>query len=231
MNNTGLMQIILIAILLLCGYFYLYQAVARRTANRAALPLIAVVLLLIYAVISVALILILGQSNSMDFVFMAILILMACIGLFVLLAGLIRHFGEIHRGMLALFVSYVLMMGYITIFSRSEQASTEILLRFDSIEEALRLRSPEPLQHLWLNIVMFVPVGLLFPLIDERLNKWSYVLPLGLMMSTIIETTQLLLRLGQCDVEDLAANTLGACAGLLLYRLYRRIVPGHRQAE
>ena len=231
MNNSGLMQIILIAILLLCGYFYLYQAVAKRTANRAALPLIAVILLLIYAVISVALILIIGQSNSMDFVFLAILILMACIGVFALLTGLIRHFREISKGMLALFVSYILMTGYITIFSRAERSATEILLRFDSIEEAVRLHSAEPLQHLWLNIVMFVPVGLLFPLIDERLNKWSYVFPLGLMLSTVIETTQLLLRLGQCDVEDLAANTLGACAGLLLYRLYRRFQPGRRQAE
>ena len=42
MNSQNIMQIILIAILLLCGYFYLFQAVAKRTANRAALPVIAI---------------------------------------------------------------------------------------------------------------------------------------------------------------------------------------------
>ena len=229
MNNTGLMQIILIAILLLCGYFYLYQAVAKRTANRAALPLISILLLLIYAVISVALILIIGQSNSLDFVFLALLILMACIGGFAMVLGLFRNFRVIHKGMLVLFILYMLMVGYITIFSRSERRTTEVLLRFDSIEEALRLRSAEPLQHLWLNIVMFIPVGLLFPFIDERLNKWSYVLPMALMFTTLIETIQLLLRRGQCDVEDLVANTVGACIGLLLFRLYRRLSPAKEQ--
>ena len=219
------MQIILIGILLLCGYFYLFQAVAKRTANKASLPIIAILLLVVYAVISVSLIFIISQSNSMDFVFLALLILTACIGMFVLLAGLFKHFGEINKGMLTLFVLYLLMMSYVTIFSRSERGFTEILLRFDSIEEAIRLRSVEPLEHLWLNIVMFIPIGVLFPMIDERLNKWLYILSLGLMLTTIIETTQLLLRLGQCDLEDLAANTLGACLGLVAYRLYRRFVP------
>ncbi len=219
------MQIILIAILLLCGYFYLYQSVANRTANRAALPVIAIVLLLIYAAISVSLILILGRTNSMDFVFMALLILMACAGTLALLAALLRNFRTVHKGMLTLFILYLLVIGYVTIFSCSERRSTEILLKFDSIEEALRRHSLEPLEHLWLNIVMFIPVGLLFPLIDHRLSKWRYVLPLGLMLTTIIETTQLLMRLGQCDLEDIAANTLGACIGLLLYKLYRRFQP------
>ena len=225
MNNQNMMQVILIAILLLCGYFYLYQAVAKRTVNRAALPLIAVLLLLIYGLISVALILILGQTNSLDFVFMALLILVACIGVFAVLTALYRHFHEIRKGMLVLFLLYLLIVAYITIFSRPDNHSSQILLQFDSIKEALRLRSLAPLQHLWLNVVLFIPIGLLFSAIDERLAKWRYVLPLGLMLTTLIETTQLLLHLGQCDLEDLAANTAGATVGLLIYRLYRRLAP------
>ncbi len=226
MNTQSSMQLILIAILLLCGYFYLFQAIAKNTANRAALPVIAILLLGIYAVVSVSLILIIGHSNSMDFVFMALLILIACIGIFVLLVSLFKHFSEINKGMLLLFILYLLMLSYVAVFSRSERRSTEILLSFDSIEEAIQRHSLEPLQHLWLNIVMFVPIGLLFPLIDDRLNKWRYVLPLGMMLTTLIETTQLVMRLGQCDLEDLVANTLGACIGLLLYRLYRRFQLG-----
>lgn len=225
MNSQNIMQIILIAILLLCGYFYLFQAVAKRTANRAALPVIAILLLFIYAGISVSLILVIGSTNSMDFVFMALLILISFIGLSALALGLVRNFRALNRTALTLFILYLLVLGYVTIFSRSERRTTEVLLRFDSVEESIRKRSLEPLEHLWLNVVMFVPMGLLFPAIDDRLNKLMYVLPLGLITSTIIETTQLLLRLGQCDLEDLAANTLGACIGLLCFRLYRRFRP------
>ena len=225
MNSQNIMQIILIAILLLCGYFYLFQAVAKRTANRAALPVIAILLLFIYAGISVSLILVIGRTSSMDFVFMALLILISFIGLSALALGLVRNFRALNRTALTLFILYLLMLGYVTIFSRSERRTTEVLLRFDSVEESIRKRSLEPLEHLWLNVVMFVPMGLLFPAIDDRLNKLMYVLPLGLITSTIIETTQLLMRLGQCDLEDLAANTLGACIGLLCFRLYRRFRP------
>ena len=223
MGNNGVMQIVLIAVLLLCGYFYLYQLVAKRAANRAALPLIAMVLFLIYALIAVSLVLILSRVGSVDFIFQALLVLAACVGAFVMLYGLYRNFGRVSKGMALLFFLYLLMVAYITVFSRSERKTTEILLRFDAIQEAIRLKSLAPLQHLWLNIVMFVPIGILFSLIDPpRLARFRCVLPLGLLLTAAIETAQLLLRLGQCDVEDMAANTLGACLGLVLFRLYRR---------
>ena len=119
---------------------------------------------------------------------------------------------------------YLLMVSYVTVFSRRGRVQTDILLKFDSIEEALRRHSLEPLQHLWLNIAMFVPIGILFPAIcPQRLDKLSCVLPLGMLLTTLIETTQLMLRIGQCDLEDMIANTLGACLGLLIFRLYKRL--------
>jgi glycopeptide antibiotics resistance protein len=57
------------------------------------------------------------------------------------------------------------------------------------------------------------------------------VLPLGMLLTTIIETTQLLMRNGQCDLEDLAANTVGALLGLLLYKLIRRAMPSRAYEE
>ena len=82
-----------------------------------------------------------------------------------------------------------------------------------------------------MNVAMFVPIGFLFPLIlPEKLNKLSLVIPLGLMLTTLIETTQMLLRMGQCDLEDLVANTVGAIIGLLLYRMFRGVLPGGKRA-
>ena len=225
-GNIDLMQLVLVAILLLCGYFFLFQAVAKRAASRSAIPVLAVVLLLVYLLIALPLVLIISQMGGMSFTFLALLILAAFIGLVAFLAFLFKNFRQINKGMLLLFLLYLLMTGYFTIFSRRGRVQTEIMLKFDSIEEAVRRRSLQPLQHLWLNVAMFVPLGMLFPAIcPQHLNKLSCVLPLGMLLTTLIETTQLILRIGQCDLEDLVANTAGACLGLLLYRLYRRMAP------
>ncbi|MDO4988892.1 MAG: VanZ family protein [Eubacteriales bacterium] len=225
-GNIDLMQLVLVAILLLCGYFFLFQAVAKRAASRSAIPVLAMVLLLVYLLIALPLVLIISQMGGMSFTFLALLILAAFIGLVAFLAFLFKNFRQINKGMLLLFLLYLLMTGYFTIFSRRGRVQTEIMLKFDSIEEAVRRRSLQPLQHLWLNVAMFVPLGMLFPAIcPQHLNKLSCVLPLGMLLTTLIETTQLILRIGQCDLEDLVANTAGACLGLLLYRLYRRMAP------
>ena len=225
-GNIDLMQLVLVTILLLCGYFFLFQAVAKRAASRSAIPMLAVVLLLVYLLISLPLVLIISQMGGLSFTFLALLILAAFIGLVAFLAFLFKNFRQINKGMLLLFLLYLLMTGYFTIFSRRGRVQTEIMLKFDSIEEAVRRHSLQPLQHLWLNVAMFVPLGMLFPAIcPQHLNKLSCVLPLGMLLTTLIETTQLILRIGQCDLEDLVANTAGACLGLLLYRLYRRMAP------
>ena len=217
------MQLLLIVILLLCGYFYLFQAVAKRAASRSSIPILAVVLLVIYLMISLPLVLIIAQMGGMSFVFLALLVLAACIGLFAAVYSMIKNFHQLNKTMLVLFILYLLMTGYVTIFSRRGRVQTDILLSFDSIEEALNRHSLEPLQHLWLNVVLFMPMGALFAAIDPpRLARFGIVLPLGMLLTTTIETTQLLLRIGQCDLEDLAANTLGSCLGLLAFKLYRR---------
>ncbi|MBR1584272.1 MAG: VanZ family protein [Clostridia bacterium] len=227
MGSQNAMQLILIGILLLCGYFYLFQAVAKRTASRSALPMIAAVLLIVYALIAGPLVLIISRLGSVDFILLALLILTACVGAFLMVYDFGKHFREANKGMAALFLLYVLAVGYITVFSRSERRAAEILLRFDSISEAIRRRSLQPLEHLIMNVVLFLPLGVLFPLIQpRRLGKWRYIIPLGLLTSALIEAVQLILRLGQCDIEDLAANTVGACLGLGAFKLYRRWFKG-----
>lgn len=229
-GSIDTMQLLLVVILLLCGYFYLFQAVARRAANRATIPLLAVILLMVYLLISVPLVMIISQMGGLSFVFLALLILAACIGLFAAVYSMFKNFRQINKTMLVLFILYMLMVSYITVFSRRGKVQTDILLSFDSVQEAINRHSLEPLQHLWLNIVMFVPIGALFPAIDPpRLNRFSVVLPLGMLLTTLIETTQLLMQNGQCDLEDLAANTLGALVGLLIYRIVRRVMPSHEQ--
>ncbi len=229
-GNFDLMQLLLIVIVLLCGYFFLFQAVASHAASRSSIPMLAVVLLMVYLLVSLPLVMILRQMGGLGFAFLALLILASVIGVMFFLRFLFKNFRQLNKGMLSLFLLYLLMTAYITIFSRRGQVQTDILLKFDSIEEAVRLRSLQPLQHLWLNVAMFVPIGMLFPAVCPRyLNRMSCVFPLGMLLSTMIETTQLMLRIGQCDLEDLVANTAGACIGLLLYRLCRSFMPSQER--
>lgn len=219
--NSDLMKYILMGILLVCGYIFLLQYISRNLTTKKSMLMLAVVLLAIYAALTIPLMLILNQMGNSSFVLLALLLLMACFVFFVLVYGLYRNFSELNKTMLVLFILYVAVVSYFTIFNREEGHSRAILLRFDSLRDAIRANSLEPLQHAILNAVMFIPIGILFPLIlPSRLSSVIYVGGLGLMMSTTIEATQLLTRMGQCDVEDIVANTLGAVIGVILYKIF-----------
>ncbi len=79
------------------------------------------------------------------------------------------------------------------------------------------------------NILVFVPLGLMTPLLWERFRRFWKVLLLGAGVSLGIETLQLLLPRGT-DVDDVWLNTLGAALGYGLWRLgcamYRRMKRG-----
>jgi glycopeptide antibiotics resistance protein len=74
-----------------------------------------------------------------------------------------------------------------------------------------------------LNVVMFVPVGLLVPLLWPRAGRVATIAAVSLAASAAIELTQFALwvTLGNyrtVDVNDLIANTAGGVLGLLALR-------------
>lgn len=64
-----------------------------------------------------------------------------------------------------------------------------------------------------LNIALFVPLGVLLPLLWKPFRKWYAALGAGFGVSLLIELTQLFTGRGMCDVDDLFTNTLGAMLG------------------
>ena len=229
MKNNMTMQMIIIGVILLCGYIYLLQLVLKRAANKNSAPVIAVVLLLIYGLVSIVLIYVLNTLGSAEMTMMGFLVLMAVSVLTVLLVGIIRSFKSLNKSWLVLFIIYLLSVAYITIFSRGEDNDTSIrMVPFASLTQA-RTKTTDMLNHMLLNVAMFVPIGILLPMIyPEKLNKWSIALGVGLMCTVTIETTQLIFRMGQCDIDDIIANTTGALVGFLFYRIYFRF---SRKAE
>lgn len=80
----------------------------------------------------------------------------------------------------------------------------------------------DDLSGLWLNILLFVPLGVILPLVLARASA-GRVLLAGFVVSLSIEVVQLMGALtispGRvADVDDLLANTLGTLAGYALFR-------------
>jgi glycopeptide antibiotics resistance protein len=75
-----------------------------------------------------------------------------------------------------------------------------------------------------LNVIMFMPFGVLLPLVWRAVDGYWRMVALAAATSTGIEVIQLILNLTlgsrrTVDVNDVIANTAGALAGLLVLRL------------
>ena len=73
--------------------------------------------------------------------------------------------------------------------------------------------------NIWGNLLGFVPLGLLVPIVFPFFRRWWRMLPAGLLLSLGYETTQLLTGLGIWDVDDLILNGSGVAAGYLLFAI------------
>ena len=73
----------------------------------------------------------------------------------------------------------------------------------------------------FLNILLFVPFGILVPLIWQKKNGFLPVLFSGFTFSLLIEVSQVL-GYRVSDVDDLMTNTLGAVIGFFLYWIWQK---------
>lgn len=70
------------------------------------------------------------------------------------------------------------------------------------------------------NIAIFIPFGLLFPIIQK--DKSPKIMLYGLITSAGIEIIQYVFALGSSDIDDLVFNTSGAIIGYALYKIIRQ---------
>ena len=74
-----------------------------------------------------------------------------------------------------------------------------------------------------LNVLLFIPIGILLSLCFKK-QPWWMVALVGLLFSVIIELLQLVLRKGFCEFDDVFHNTLGCIIGYGICRLVIIIV-------
>ena len=68
-----------------------------------------------------------------------------------------------------------------------------------------------------LNILLFVPLGLLIPQAFECFRRWWRILLVGISLSALIEILQYISRQGCLDTSDILHNTIGICMGFLIW--------------
>jgi len=73
------------------------------------------------------------------------------------------------------------------------------------------------------NSTMFIPVGIIWPVVYKKLNTHGKVLLAGAGFSLIIEIIQLLFYDRVTDIDDLILNTLGFAAGYGIYVLVKTV--------
>ena len=76
------------------------------------------------------------------------------------------------------------------------------------------------LENILGNIAIFIPFGLLLPIVQKDESK--KIILYGLITSALIEIIQYVFALGSSDIDDLMLNTLGTVIGYLLYKIIHK---------
>ena len=117
-----------------------------------------------------------------------------------------------------LFVAYTIFIVWYTLLIREPRGAGRVYIPelFWAIREWIEnpsvVNKAEAVQYL-LNILFFIPYGLLFPWKDN----WKRVLMTALVLSVFIELFQFIFNLGWCEVDDVISNTLGAMIGYWIW--------------
>lgn len=146
---------------------------------------------------------------------------------------MIRGTTKIQKICWVVFIFYLIGITYYTIFAESlgrepsaENEARYNLIFFNEIRRFWIYRKQLGVRAFLLNVagnvLAFMPCGFLLPAISRRC-RWVYgAVPVGLLISFLIECTQLVFRVGSFDVDDLFLNTLGVFLGFMLNRMIQR---------
>lgn len=124
-------------------------------------------------------------------------------------------------------VGYSVMLVIVTFFllPRLGEISYSInLTPFRAFHDAYVYGSTHVLQQYVLNIIMFIPLGLLLPVIfPHRMTRWLPVMITILSVTVTIEATQFFTG-RVVDVDDIITNFMGGIGGFSLYILLERVL-------
>ncbi len=205
------MESFLIILLIVAGYFVSVVAAMTHTDNKRVLSKIALVVLLIYGCVIGILVTVGQYLGEIGLLFYGLALFYSVAFILWKVYWLLRVRPKIQISTLVILISYVFAVLYVTTFMREAGSNHRIQME---VMNWLREDGMESFDHIFLNMAMFVPLGVLFPFITgkyrgQMLSSVSF----GILFSTAIETGQLFLHSGTCDIDDILSNSLGALVG------------------
>jgi len=72
------------------------------------------------------------------------------------------------------------------------------------------------------NVLAFMPLGFLLPLVYKQADRLMVITGITLLTSISAEVCQLIFNVGGLDIDDVLLNTLGGVLGYLCYRFSAR---------
>lgn len=140
-----------------------------------------------------------------------------------------------------LFILYLCLLAYFMFFSESfgrtdtDRGYAYNLVPFKEITRFIRYRRMMGLWPFLINIVgnvaAFMPCGFFLPIISRRSKRWYNTVLFSFAFSFMLETIQLVFKVGSFDVDDMTLNTLGAGLGYICYRVVQRLRIEWRKKE
>ena len=128
---------------------------------------------------------------------------------------------DIATALLGVTVALIL---WITILNRETLIGTpKIYHLFHSIPSFLKEIQRGRIGNSFGNIILFVPIGVLFPAVTDWKKMWRTVVA-GVGFSLIIETIQLITSRGCFDFDDVVLNGLGCVIGYGIYRAAWKLI-------
>ncbi|MBW9146780.1 VanZ family protein [Clostridium sp. CM027] len=94
----------------------------------------------------------------------------------------------------------------------------------DFFENASSLGWAWAISNLFGNIIIFIPLGYLLPLILKKAKSILPVACMSFVFSLVLESLQYVLAIGSSDIDDIILNTLGGVIGYLCYKVVTKIL-------
>lgn len=109
-----------------------------------------------------------------------------------------------------------------TIFTRTGTIRQYKLVPFWSWRDIIHYHDWMLLKDNLLNCILLLPAGALLPIITNYKIKWYQALVVGVLISAIIEFSQLIFMRGLFEWDDMIHNGLGCMIGCLFINIFEK---------
>lgn len=134
----------------------------------------------------------------------------------------INFFNISSRGFI-LYYAILLFYSFVLIRDIGSNSSEANFIPFNTIVEYANYRNYEMFMYFFGNLLLFTPFGF-YTIVIKQKNRFVNLLMLPILISSVIEFSQLLFKSGNCDIDDVILNSLGFYLGVLIKVLADKII-------